>query len=93
MRVLRDAVIERVDHQELVALSQTPAAIGDEMFMELFSVHGCLALQVRVVDSCPVVIAGSVRHRVRVAVTKAGALETEPKSRPLGDSSTTPEVA
>ena len=93
VRVLRDAVIERVDHQELVALSQAPAAVGDEMFMELFSGHGCLALQVRVLDSCPVVIGGSVRHRLRVRVTRAGALETEPKGRPLADSSTTPEVA
>ena len=93
VRVLRNAVIERVDHQELVALSQTPAAVGDEMFMELFSGHGCLALQVRVLDSCPVVIAGSVRHRLRVRVTRASALETESKRNPLADSSTTPEVA
>jgi hypothetical protein len=93
VRVLRDAVIERVEHQELVALSQTPAAVGDEMFMELFSGHGCLALQVRVLDSCPVVIAGSVRHRLRVRVTRASALETESKRNPLADSSTTPEVA
>ena len=92
VRVVRDAVIERVDHQELVALTQTPAAIGDEMFLELFSGHGCLALQVRVLDSCPVVIAGSVRHRLRVAVTRAGAPETE-SNRKLADSSTTPEVA
>ena len=93
VRVLRDAVIEQVDRQELVALSHAPAAVGDEMFMELFSGHGCLALQVRVLDSCPVVIAGSVRHRLRVTVTRAGALETEPGRRPLADSSTTPEVA
>ena len=93
VRVLRDAVIERVDHQELVALSQTPAAVGDEMFMELFSGHGCLALEVRVLASSPVVIAGSVRHRLRVRVTRASALETESKRNPLADSSTTPEVA
>jgi hypothetical protein len=61
--------------------------------MELFSGHGCLALQVRVLDSCPVVIAGSVRHRLRVRVTRASALETESKRNPLADSSTTPEVA
>ena len=93
VRVLRDAVIERVDHQELVALSQTPAAVGDEMFMELFSGHGCLALQVRVLDSCPVVIAGSVRHRLRVRVTRASALETESTRQPLADSPKAPEVA
>ena len=93
LRVLRDAVIERVDHQELVALSQTAAAIGDELFLELFSGHGCLALQVKVLDSCPVVIAGSVRHRLRVAVTRAGALETESSRKRLADSRTTPDVA
>ena len=93
MRVLRDAVIERVDHQELVALSQTPAAIGDEMFMELFSGHGSLALQVRVLGSCPVVIAGSVRHRLRVAVTSAGALEPASNRKLPADSPKAPEVA
>ena len=93
MRVLRDAVVERVDDQELVVLSQTPAVIGDEMFLELFSGHGCLALQVRVLDSRPVVIAGSVRHRLRVAVTNAGALETESSRKLPADSPTTPEVA
>jgi hypothetical protein len=93
VRVLRDAVIERVDHQELVALSQTPAAVGDEMFMELFSGHGCLALEVRVLASSPVVIAGSVRHRLRVEVTRAGVLETESNRKPLADAPKTPEVA
>ena len=93
MRVLRDAVIERVDHQELVALSQAPAVIGDEMFMELFSGNGSLALQVRVLASCPVVINGSVRHRLRVAVTRADVLETESSRKPLADSPKTPEVA
>lgn len=93
VRVLRDAVIERVDHQELVALSQTPAAVGDEMFMELFSGHGCLALQVRVLASSPVVIAGSVRHRLRVEVTRAGVLETDSNRKPLADAPKAPEVA
>ena len=93
VRVLRDAVIERVDHQELVALSQTPAAVGDEMFMELFSGHGCLALEVRVLASSPVVIAGSVRHRLRVEVTRADVLETESRRKPLADTPRTPEVA
>lgn len=93
MRVLRDAVIERVDDHELVVLSQTPALIADEMFLELLSGHGRLALQVRVLESRPVVIAGSVRHRLRVAVTSAGALETDSNRKLPADSPTTPEVA
>ena len=37
MRVLRDVVIERMEHQELVVISQAPAVIGEEMSLELFS--------------------------------------------------------
>lgn len=93
MRVLRDVVIERMEHQELVAISQTSAAIGEEMFLELFSGSGCVALKVRVLDSRPAVIAGSMRHRLRVVVTTVGAPATQCNREPLADSPPTPEIA
>ena len=73
LRVLRDVVIELVNHQELVLISQTPAVAGEEMSLELFSGSGCVALKVAVLDSQPIVIAGSMRHRLRVAVKTVGA--------------------
>jgi hypothetical protein len=93
VRVLRDVVIERMRHHELVTISQTPAAIGEEMFMELFSGNGCVALKVRVLDSRPVVISGSMRHRLRLLMVTAGVPVTPSDRGPLAESPTTPENA
>jgi hypothetical protein len=93
VRLLRDVAIERIEHQELVAISQTPAVIGEEMFLELFSGNGCIGLQVRVLDSRPVVNAASMRHRLRVMVLTAGALATESNRLPLADSLLPPGIA
>ena len=89
----RDVVIERMDHEELVVISQGPAVIGEEMSLELFSPSGCIALKVRVLDSRPVVIAGSMQHRLRVVVMKQGAQETQSNRGSLADTPTRPEIA
>jgi hypothetical protein len=68
LQVRRDVVIEQMEHRELVAISQTPAVIGEDMVLELFSGTGCIALKVRVLGSQPVAVAGSLRHRLRVRV-------------------------
>lgn len=93
MRVLRDVAIEGIEHRELVAISQTPGVIDEEMVLELFSGNGCIALQVRVLESRPVVIAGSMRHRLRVMVMTASALATSSKREPLADSPSKLEIA
>jgi hypothetical protein len=93
VRVLRDVVIERIEHQELVVVSQTPAVIGEELSLELFSASGCIALKVRVLDGRPVVIAGSMRHRLRVVVMTVGAQVTQSNREPLADSPTPPDIA
>jgi hypothetical protein len=93
VRVLRDVVIERMDHEELVVISQGPAVIGEEMSLQLFSPSGCIALTVRVLDSRPVVIAGSMQHRLRVVVMKQGAQETQSNRGSLADTPTRPEIA
>ena len=86
-------VIERMQHHELVIISQTPAAIGEEMFLELFSGNGCVAVTVRVLDSRPVVIAGSMRHRLRLLMVTAGVPATPSDRGPLAESPTTPDNA
>ena len=93
VRVLRDVVIERMQHHELVTISQTPAAIGEEMSMELFSGNGCVALKVRVVDSRPVLISGSMRHRLRLLMLTAGVPATPSDRGPLAESPITTETA
>ena len=86
-------VIERMEGQELAAVSQTPAVVGEEMFLELFSGSDRIAVKVRVLDSRPAVIAGSMRHRLRVVVVTAGALATQTNREPLADSPTTRDNA
>ena len=93
VRVLRDVVIERMQHHELVIISQTPAAVGEEMFLELFSGNDCIALEVRVLDSRPVVVNGSIRHRLRLLMVTAGVVATPSDRGPLAESPTTPENA
>jgi len=93
VRVLRDVVIERMQRQELVTISQTPAAIGEEMFLELFSGNGSVALKVTVLDSRPVVITGSIRHRLRLLMVTAGVLATPSDRGPLAELPTTPDNA
>ena len=93
VRVLRDVVIERMDHEELVVISQTPAVTGEEMSLQLFSPSGNIAMTVRVLDSRPVVIAGSMRHRLRVMVMTVVPPEVRSNRESLEDSPTRPESA
>ena len=93
LRVLRDVVIERMEHQELVVISQAPTVIGEEMSLELFSGRGCIALRVRVLDSRPVVITGSMRHRLRLMVMTVAPQEVRSNRESQGDSPTGPEAS
>jgi hypothetical protein len=93
LRVRRDVVIELVNHEELVLISQTPAVAGEEMCLELFSGSGCVALNVAVLESHPIVIAGSMRHRLLVAVKTVGAEDTRSTRAAFASSSTTPDIA
>jgi hypothetical protein len=68
MRVLRDVVIHRTDRDELQAVSHVPAVAGEDMTLDLIAAGTTVGLKVRVIDSRPVMIEGSVRHRIRLAV-------------------------
>ena len=92
VRVLRDVAIGRMDQEELVVISQTPAVIGEEMSLDLFSGSGCIALKVRVLGSRPVAIAGSMRHRVRMVVMTVGPQETQSNRGSLADSPVKPDI-
>jgi hypothetical protein len=68
MRVLRDVVVDRVDREELMAVSHAPAIAGEDMSLDLVGAGKAIELRVRVLDSRPVIIEGAVRHRIRLAV-------------------------
>ena len=68
MRVLRDVVIQRTEQDGLYAISQGPAIAGEEMTLDLMGAGATLGLRVRVIDSRPVMVEGSVRHQIRLEV-------------------------
>jgi len=68
MRVLRDVVVDRVDREELLAISQVPAVAGEEMSLDLVGAGTAIELRVKVLESRPVIIDGAVRHRIRLGV-------------------------
>ena len=68
VRVLRDVVVDRIDRDELMALSQSPAVPGELMSLDLVGGGKAIELRVRVIESRPVIVNGAVRHRIRLAV-------------------------
>jgi hypothetical protein len=74
MRVLKDVVVQRAQREELLAISQTAGVLGEEMTLDLIGSGQTLALRVNVVESRPVIIDGSVRHRLRLRLVAAGAI-------------------
>ena len=82
MRVLKDVVIHRTDTEELLAVSRTAGITGEEMTLDVMGAGESLGLRVRVVESRPVIVDGSVCHRVRLA------LLTDEESTAVSDPST-----
>jgi hypothetical protein len=68
IRVLRDAVVNRAEGDELLAITHTAAVAGEELSLDLMSGAGSLAVKVQVLESRPVMVDGAVRHRVRLAL-------------------------
>jgi hypothetical protein len=66
MRVLRDVILHRSGPGELLAVSQTPGLVGEEMTLDIVGGGSSVALRVKVADSRPVVVDGAVRHRIRL---------------------------
>ena len=70
LRVLRDVVIDRTSREELLAVSHVPGVAGEEMSLDLMASGMTLALRVRVIESRPVIVDGSVRHRIRLGLVE-----------------------
>lgn len=71
MRVLRDVVVDRVERDELLAISHTPAVMGEIMTLDLAGAAGALELKVRVIESRPVIVEGAVKHRIRLGLVQS----------------------
>lgn len=71
VRILRDAVVDRTDRDELLAITHSAAVIGEELSVNLMGAGQNVAVTVRVIESRPVIVDGTVRHRVRLALPVA----------------------
>lgn len=71
IRVLREVVIEHIEDDELLALSHTPVVAGEEMSLDLMTATRTVTVKVKVLESRPVVVGGSMRQRLRLAVVPA----------------------
>jgi hypothetical protein len=81
MRVLRDVVIHRTNNEELQAVSHVPAVAGEEMTLDLMGAGSTLGLRVKVIDSRPMMVDGSVRHRIRLALLNGHAEDEDAPAR------------
>jgi hypothetical protein len=86
IKVLRDVVVSRIERDELLAVSNVAAIVGETLSLDLIGDGQAVALKVRVMDSRPVIVDGAVRHRVRLMPldleTGAGATERTTPERP-----------
>ena len=73
LRVNRDIVVQRAAEGELQVLSREPGVRDERMFVQFPDEDPGAAVQVRVVDSRPVVVHGAVRHLLRLHVIATGA--------------------
>lgn len=64
--MLREVIVERADEHEIVAISREPAAIGEQLKLDLAQRQPHFASSVYVLDSRPMAIDGAVFHRLRL---------------------------
>jgi len=77
IRVLRDVVVDRTSPDEVLAVSQAPGVLGETMRLDLMGGGLTLALHVTVLESRPVIVGGSVRHRIRLGLVRPPASLTD----------------
>jgi hypothetical protein len=68
MRILRDVVVDRTSADELLAVCQAPGVTGELMTLDLMGGGITLGFRVKVLESRPVIVAGAVRHRLRLGL-------------------------
>lgn len=66
--VMRDVIVQNEGGGRLVAFGGAAGVVGEVMRLDLSGGGDRLALDVEVLDSRPVVLAGAVRHRVQLEV-------------------------
>ena len=70
-RVMRDVLLQRASDHELIAISREPGLLGEAVVVEFPADHVTDRMRARVVESQPVVVGGSVRHRLKLEAINA----------------------
>lgn len=71
LRVMRDVFVQRAGDREVIAVSREPGVLGEVVAIELPADDTSAGLQARVVESQPIVVNGTVRHRLRLQAIEA----------------------
>lgn len=66
LQTVEDVVLEKSDSGDVWVLGETPARRGDSLILEVAT--GGLRMDVRVLESEPVLVDGGVRHRLKLRV-------------------------
>jgi hypothetical protein len=66
LQTVEDVVLERTESGDVWVTGDTPARRGDALILEVAT--GGLRLDVRVLESEPVLVDGGVRHRLRLRI-------------------------
>lgn len=77
LRVMHDVAVQRADDREVIAISREPGVFGEPVVIEFPADQPASDLRARVIESHPVVVNGTVRHRLRLQALDAAS--------PLGD--------
>ena len=82
VRLLRDVVVQQIESTGVVAISREPGTIGEMLVLELPSGHTVERHYVRVVESRPLVVDGTVRHRLQLETVVEAAHPIAPPAQP-----------
>ena len=66
LRVMRDVLVERADDGEVIAVGREAGVTAEVVAVEFPAGDATAALRVRVIESQPIVVNGSIRHRLRL---------------------------
>jgi len=65
-RVMRDVLVQSVARDEVVAISREPGILGEAVTLDVSAEEPRSGVAARVVESQPVMVNGTVRHRLRL---------------------------
>ena len=66
LRLLRDVVVQRVEKGHVTAISREPGIVGETITIEVPKNQTTELVRVRIVESCPLIAEGHIRHRLQL---------------------------